>query len=196
MMAGRNLQHSAISLLSLPDELFEISLTEALLGPVDFSLASRTRSSVWENQRFANDVHYLLRICNCVRHILLPELYRFVILLRPNNKRRLSFLELMPICGHICQKLAFRIPGRGASFCKLVELLRLQCKHLTNLQVLELDIRLDDDADSSDTRYQSSYISMTPSNMKMGPRERYSVGKTCVSHCRGFLSCSFVGFCG
>ena len=116
MMAGRNLQHSAISLLSLPDELFEISLTEALLGPVDFSLASRTRSSVWENQRFANDVHYLLRICHRVRHILLPELYRFVILLRPNNKRRLSFLELMPICA---KSLLFVFPEGAQAFASL-----------------------------------------------------------------------------
>lgn len=100
--------------------------------------------------------------------MLLPKLYRIVPLLGSNNKRCMAFLELMPNYGWMCQKLALHIPGRGASFRKLVELLCHQCKHLTSLQVLMLDIRLDDDTDELDKKYESSCISQVPSSTRMG----------------------------
>jgi hypothetical protein len=150
-------------------------------------------------------VHSLSQICRRVRRSLLPKLYRFVRLLRPNNKRRLSFLELAPMLvsrsqtifrclfeggrtitpyipmhGHICEKLAFRIPGAGASFCTLVKLLRDRCKDFTNLRTLQLDLRLDDGPNSSDKRYESSCVSVNPGHRKMTAREL--VGRTCAPH--------------
>jgi len=131
--------------------MLEEALVEVLPDfPADFD-----SDSLWASLRYANHVHNLSRVCRRIRKILLPKLYRFVRLLQPNNIRRLSFLELIPMYGHICEKLAFRIPG-GGSFSTLVGLLSNQCKYFTNLRVLELDIRLDDDADASDKRYESS----------------------------------------
>ena len=159
--------------------------------------------SPWDSSRYyVNDVHSLSRVCRRVRRILLPKLYRFVRLLKPSNKRRLSFLELAPMYGHMCEMLAFRIPGAGASFCTLVELLRERCKHFTNLRTLKLDIRLDDDVNSSDNRYDSSSVSKIPSHRKMTARELHCWKDLCSAlpriselHLYGFvLSDAVAGF--
>jgi len=182
--------HNLKALLCLPDEILEAAITEALPGvPADF-----TSNSLWDSTQYANDVHSLSQICRSVHRSLLPKLYRFVRLLRPNNKRRLSFLDLAPMHGHICEKLAFRIPGAGASFCTLVELLRDRCKDFTNLRTLQLDLRFDDNANSSDKRYESSCVSVDPSDRKMTARELHCWKDLCSAlprlselHLHGFL---------
>jgi hypothetical protein len=182
--------HSHKALLCLPDEILEAAITEALPGvPADF-----TSDSLWDSTQYANDVHNLSQICRRVRRILLPKLYRFVRLLKPNNKCRLSFLELASMHGHMCEKLAFRIPGAGASFCTLVELLRDRCKDFTNLRTLQLDLRLNDDANSSEQPYKSSCVSVDPSHRKMAARELHCWKDLCSAlpglselHLHGFL---------
>jgi hypothetical protein len=126
--------------------------------------------------------------------LLLPKLYHFVPLLSPNNKHHMAFLELMPSYSWMCRKLAFRIPGCGASFLKLVELLHRQRKHFTNFQALVLDIRLDDDADESDKKYELSCTSEKPSSTKMGGKELRCWKELCAMlpqltelHLYGFL---------
>ena len=121
-------------LLSLPDETLDDVLAEGL--PWTFS----SEASLWGIKRYTAAVLSLSQICCRVRRLLLPKLYGIVPLLGPSNKHRMAFLELMPNYGWMCQKLALRIPGHGANFLKLVELLHYPCKHLTSLQLLVLDI--------------------------------------------------------
>jgi hypothetical protein len=96
--------------------------------------------------------------------------------------------------GQWCQKLALRIPGPGDSLCELIELLHQQCKYLTSLRVLILDVRLDESAYASDKRYESFDISLLPSKTKMGAREVRCWKELCSAlprlvelHLHGFL---------
>ena len=160
----------ARSLLSLPDETLDDVLGKAL--PDDCgTLAFSPKVSLWEIKQYTTAVLSLSQICHQVCRMLLPKLYLIIPLLGLNNKHRMAFLELMPNYSRMCQKLALHIPGCGASFLKLVELLCHQCKHLTSLQVLVLDIRLDDDAEELDKKYESSCISQVPSSTRMRDKE-------------------------
>jgi hypothetical protein len=193
----------ARSLLSLPDETLDAVLSEAL--PDDYgTLSLSARTSMRGIQQYATAVRSLSQICRRVRQLLLPKLYHIVSLVSPNNKRRMAFLELVPSYGRMCRKLALRIPGRGESFLKLVELLHHQCEHLTSLQTLVLDIRLDDNADASDKTWESSDISTVPSGTRMGRRELQCWKDLCARlpklselHLHGFLlSDAVIGLAG
>jgi len=75
--------------------MLEEALVEVLPDfPADFD-----SDSLWASLRYANHVHNLSRVLPSHPQNFTAKLYRFVRLLQPNNIRRLSFLELIPMYG-------------------------------------------------------------------------------------------------
>lgn len=115
-------RHCDPPILTLPDELLEISL-------------------FWYNDSL-QELRILSRTCRRFRRVLLPKIYRTVTLRKSCNDSRLHLLSSLPVYGHLIRHLHLRIPGPGSNFRITVEALRAQCEHLTNLQTLDLDIQL------------------------------------------------------
>src|ERR1700676_3806596 len=82
-------------LLSLPDETLDAILAEALPDAcMPLTLSSLT--SIWGDQQYTGAVQSLSQVCHQIHWLLLPKLYHFILLLSPNNKCCMAFLELMP----------------------------------------------------------------------------------------------------
>lgn len=107
------------------------------------------------------ELHILSTTCRRFRRILLPKIYHTVNLQQCNNEPRLHFLSLTPSYGHLCRDLALRIAGIGSNFRTVVKTLREQCKHLTNLRSLDLDIRLLDGIKCPGKSLDSNVMSAT-----------------------------------
>jgi hypothetical protein len=132
------------SILFLPDEIVE----QICVANIEVGAKSQT---------LVRELHVLSTICQRIRNILLPHIYRHVVV---DSKMHFPFCQLTPTYGHLCESLTLYIAG---SIHLIFETLTPQCAYLSRLQVLRLHIQQGDK--SSSTECFSPYELVTPDAM-------------------------------